>query len=95
MNIFANRLKSLRVEKNITQKQIAKQLGISETGYAGYEQGYREPDFNTLIKLCNLFNVTSDYLLGLEEEDGSRSKTSYEFEYEHADTKLIHKEHKS
>lgn len=73
MNGFSEKLKRLRVEKGITQKMVAKQLEISETGYAGYEQGYREPDFNTLTKICKFFDVTSDYLLGLENEDGTKT----------------------
>ncbi len=73
MSDFANKLKRIRIERNITQKEVAKQLGISETGYAGYEQNYREPDFETLKKLCQYFEITSDYLLGLENEDGTKT----------------------
>ncbi len=76
MKSFANKIRELRVEKKLTQKQIAGKLGISETGYAGYEQGYREPDFSTLIKICRFFEVSSDYLLGLEEEDGTKIYTN-------------------
>lgn len=63
----------MRTEKNLTQKRMAQLIEISETGYAGYEQGYREPDFTTLIKICKFFEVTSDYLLGLENEDGTKT----------------------
>ena len=76
MKDFGEKLKILRAEKGLTQKETAKQLEISETGYAGYEQGYREPDFTTLAKICRLFEVTSDYLIGLENEDGSKVKTN-------------------
>lgn len=73
MNIFADRLKKIRIEKGITQKVIANQLEISTTCYAGYEQGYREPDFTTLVKLCVIFDTTSDYLLGLEDDNGVKT----------------------
>lgn len=64
---FSERLKEIRNERKLTQKEVAKQLNISTTCYAGYEQGYREPDYQTLRKICKYFNVTSDYLLGLED----------------------------
>lgn len=64
---FSERLKELRLESGLTQNEIAKSLNISKSCYAGYEQGYREPDFKTLIKICKFFNVSSDYLLGLED----------------------------
>ena len=64
---FNIKLKELRKEKHLTQKQLAQMLDISESCYGGYEQGYREPDFKTLIKICKALDVTSDYLLGLEE----------------------------
>ena len=60
-------LRELRMEKNLTQKAVARDLGLSTTCYAGYEQGYREPDYVNLRKIANYFNVTTDYLLGMEE----------------------------
>ena len=74
---FNQKIKDLRKEKNITQKEIAEILGISPTCYAGYEQGYREPDFKTLKKICIYFDVSSDFLLGLEDETGSKTYNNY------------------
>ena len=65
--IFKERLKEQRIYNKLTQKAVAQSLGISASCYAGYESGYREPDLNTLIKLCKLFKISSDYLLGLED----------------------------
>lgn len=64
MSKFYERLKDLRNEKNVSQKTVANALGISITCYAGYEQGYREPDLKTLVRLADYFDVTTDYLLG-------------------------------
>lgn len=61
---LSERLKELRTERGITQKSVAQNLGISQTCYAGYEQGYREPDLKTLLKIADYFEVTTDYLLG-------------------------------
>ena len=52
----------------MNQKEVAKNLGGSATCYAGHEQGYRQPDLKMLTKICILFNVSSDYLLGLNED---------------------------
>lgn len=60
------RLKALRSQTNYSQEDVGKLIGISRTTYASYEQGHREPDNATLIKLAKLFNVTADYLLGVE-----------------------------
>ncbi len=64
---FAQRLKNIRKESNLTQKQVYEKLGISANGYASYEQGRTEPSISTLIALCKLFDVSADYLLGLED----------------------------
>ena len=53
------------MERKLTQKEVAAVLGVSLTCYAGYEQGYREPDFKMLIKICRFFGVSADYLLGI------------------------------
>ncbi len=65
--IFKSRLKEIRIEKGLTQKEVAAALEISVSCYGGYEQGYREPDLKTLIKICKMFEISSDYILGLED----------------------------
>ncbi|MCQ6536174.1 helix-turn-helix domain-containing protein [Bacillus mycoides] len=65
--MFGTRLHTLRKERKLRQEDMAKQLGIARTTYAMYEQGNREPDYNTLIKLATFFEVSIDYLLGTNE----------------------------
>ncbi|BCC32615.1 MULTISPECIES: helix-turn-helix domain-containing protein [Bacillus] len=65
--MFGTRLHTLRKERKLRQEDMAKQLGIARTTYAMYEQGKREPDYNTLIKLATFFEVSIDYLLGTTE----------------------------
>lgn len=47
----------------MTQEEISRKLHITRQAYANYENGLREPDFSTLVKLANLFQVTTDTLL--------------------------------
>lgn len=61
------RLKELRTKRKISQSVIAQYLGITQQAYANYERGAREPDFNTLKKLSDYFDVTIDYLLGNDD----------------------------
>lgn len=62
--MLASKLKNLRNSKKYTQSDLAKLLGVARTTYAMYEQGNREPDYETLIKIADHFDVTTDYLLG-------------------------------
>ena len=64
---FNERLKMIRLESGKTQKDVYLKLGISPNGYASYEQGRTEPNVETLIKLCEIFDVSADYLLGLQD----------------------------
>lgn len=64
------KLKELRRINNLRQKDIAKILNISVTGYASWEQGLSEPNIENLIKLADFYNTTVDYLINREEEDG-------------------------
>lgn len=59
----------LRDCKNITQKEIADYLGIKQQQYARYEKGINVMPVTYLKKICKYLNVTSDYLIGLEEEN--------------------------
>ena len=64
MNTFPQRIKELRITNNLTQKEVANVIGMSLMAYAHYELGDRQPSLETINKLCDLFEVTSDYLLG-------------------------------
>ena len=64
---FCERLIMIRKESDMTQKDVYEKLGISANGYASYEQGRTEPNIDTLIKLCRIFEVSADYLLGLTD----------------------------
>ncbi|EAG7674311.1 XRE family transcriptional regulator, partial [Listeria monocytogenes] len=59
-----NRLKQLRKNNNKTQEDISKILGISRGAYSHIENGRNEPDMETIVKLANIFGVSTDYLLG-------------------------------
>ena len=61
------RIKELRKEKGLTQKQLAVLMNKSETGLASWEQGLSEPNVNDLRLLCQIFEVSADYLLGLTD----------------------------
>ncbi|MDD3693697.1 MAG: helix-turn-helix transcriptional regulator [Oscillospiraceae bacterium] len=60
---FGDRLRKLRKQHHMTQEQVAKSLNIVRSTYAYYETGKTRPDFNTVVRLAHLFNVTTDYLL--------------------------------
>lgn len=61
---FSTRLTSLRKEKKLLQADVANKVGIARATYGAYEQGSRQPDFDTLEKLADFFGVSLDYLLG-------------------------------
>ena len=62
--MLKDRLKSLRAEKELSQRDLASLLEMSPSTIAMYETGQREPDNETLIKIANFFQVSIDYLLG-------------------------------
>ena len=70
------KIKELRKEKELTQKQLAVLLNKSETGLASWEQGLSEPSVNDIRLLCMIFDVSADYLLGLEDETGAKAQHS-------------------
>lgn len=55
------RLKQLRAENNLTQTNLADILGIAKTTLAAYEQGKSEPSNETILKIANHFNVSTDF----------------------------------
>lgn len=61
------RLHQAREAAGMTQQAAADALGITRGSYARYEGGVREPDYDMLVKVAQLFNVSTDYLLGLTD----------------------------
>ena len=62
--MFSQRLKQLRLEKNLTQNEFAKELGYTRTAISAWETGRNEPSNYDTVKIANYFHVTTDYLLG-------------------------------
>lgn len=62
--MLSERLKLLRTEKNLLQRDVAKFLKITASAYGFYEQGKRIPDSDMLNRIADFFNVSVDYLLG-------------------------------
>lgn len=60
------RLKELREENGVSQKQIAEYLSIKQNTYSQYETGKRQLPIELLIKLAQFYNVTTDYILEIE-----------------------------
>ena len=61
------KLKSLREENGIPQKEIARYLNIKQNTYSQYETGKRQLPIEFLIKLAKYYDVSTDYILGLED----------------------------
>ena len=67
MNIFNKRIRELRIEKNLSQSNLAKLIGVTQSTIAKWETKIRQPDIDTLIEIAKYFNCTIDYLVGLED----------------------------
>lgn len=80
MNSFQLVLKSLRKSKNLTQGDLASILGISVSAISMYENGNREPDFETLEQIADFFNVDMNYLLGKSDQTTILNNSPSEYE---------------
>lgn len=88
MNI-ATALKDLRLEANLTQKELAKKLNIGQSTIAQYEKGEREPTVHNLTLYCDFFGVTVDYLLGREDDTPANVHTPTTSEHTEAERELL------
>lgn len=70
---IAKKLRMLRAEYNLTQSDVANKLGITQQTYSKYENQTINMDSETIIKICDLYGVSSDYLLGIES--GKKNST--------------------
>ena len=67
--IFGERLKEIRQKRGITQDALAKRVSISPSSISLYERGIREPSLNMLISIAKELDVSTDYLLGLTNNE--------------------------
>ena len=65
---MGNKMKTLRVERNFTQKQVADRVGVAVSAISSYESGMRYPSYEVLIRYARMFHVSSDYLLGISSK---------------------------
>ena len=67
MNNFSKNLKELRIEKGLSQQELAQIFNVTQSTVAKWESGDREPNFSILIELSNYFNISTDILLGIKD----------------------------
>lgn len=67
--IFGRRLKELRLNRGFTQEDMEYKLGMNRANISNYERDVALPPADTLIKIADIFNVSTDYLLGREKDD--------------------------
>ena len=63
---FGKRFKNFRLSNNLTQKQVAKLIGIDQTNISSWENDKTRPEYENLIKLAKIYDTTIDELLGVE-----------------------------
>ena len=75
--MFNKRLKLLRISKNLTQKQLSLNIGVSEICVQNYESCRRKPTYDMLIIIADYFNVSLDYLTGRTDNPENKQIKSY------------------
>ena len=71
------RLKDIREDKDITQREVAEFLHIKQNTYSQYENGHRGLPLELLIKLAAFFNTSTDYILGITDEKTPYPRSNY------------------
>lgn len=69
--MLSDKLKKLRENMGLDQKDVAEKLNIQQGSYSNYERGKRTPDIETLKKIADFYNVSADFLLGKSNENES------------------------
>lgn len=64
--VFANRLRKLRIAKKLSQTELAEKFGVQRQVISYYETGSRKPDINFIYKVAQFFNVSTDFLFGYD-----------------------------
>lgn len=72
---FSKIAKELREEAGLSQQKLADKIGLSSSAIARWELGQSEPGFNAILAYTKFFDVSADYLLGLEDDFGAKTTT--------------------
>ena len=91
---IGNKIKEQRKIKMLSQTELANLLNTTQDTISLWERLKSNPDVEQLKHLAIIFDVTADYLLGLEDEDGHKEPADYEFKYEDSFQKFVHREKK-
>lgn len=75
MEYFGDKLRALRMEKKLMQNDLAARLGIVGASVSSYEKNKQYPSVEVLIQLCQTFDVSADYLLGLSDDKNFNTST--------------------
>ena len=65
--VFPERIKELRIEKELSINELGKQIGVSGAAVSRWENGTRIPNLDSIYALAKFFDVSADYLIGLED----------------------------
>ena len=65
--IISNKIKQLRMERNLSQQEVSNAICVSQRTVSSWENGENEPKASYIVKLAKFYDVSADYLLGLEE----------------------------
>ena len=76
LTIFGKKLKELRIERENTQQQLADIFNVSKTTICQWETHKQEPSLEDVVKIAKYFDVTIDYLCGLEENSSNKIKNT-------------------
>lgn len=77
---MTNRIKELREEFHMTQVRLSIELEVAQETVSAYEKGKSYPSVATLLKLCKIFNTSSDYILGLSDDRTPQRNTALSLE---------------
>lgn len=74
--MYGKRIRECRNEKGLTQTELAEKLSTTQSTIGKYEREELQPNIDTLILICKLFEVSADYIIGLEDETGTKTYSS-------------------
>lgn len=72
--MYGDRLRKLRLSKELTMEQVGLRLGIAKSSYAGYETESRQPPIDKLMKLAKIYGVSVDYIIGLTDDSDPKKE---------------------